>query len=142
MADSSTPPAANQTSGAARRALVMDDDALVRSALVRLLKKRGFEIDQAPDGDQAIALFESARAQARAHQVVFVDLTIPGGRGGAEVLVALRRIDAGVPVVVMSGYSADESLAAGGAVTFSAALPKPFTGQNLDEVLARVLAAR
>jgi DNA-binding NtrC family response regulator len=65
-----------------------------------------------------------------------LDLTMPM-MSGQEVLRELRRIDPRARVIVMSGYTASEAyrqLAGEAHVEF---LPKPFTIEQLREVLAR-----
>ncbi len=70
---------------------------------------------------------------------VVLDLTIPGGLGGPEVLKRLRGMDPGVRAVVASGYSAEPVLGDFRKYGFAAALEKPFGVRELGEAVARAL---
>jgi len=69
----------------AGRVLIVDDIVDNRVVLARLFQRRGFEIEQAGDGEEALRLIEQ-----RAFDVVLLDATMPG-LAGEE---ALRRIRA------------------------------------------------
>jgi DNA-binding NtrC family response regulator len=58
-----------------RRALVVDDEPSIRSALVRYLKKRGWQADEAEDG--RVALKTLGRSSAGAYGVVISDIRMP-----------------------------------------------------------------
>ena len=77
------------------RALVVDDQSFVRSAIAHSLSRLGVgEVLQASDGDEALAFLEDS---AKPVNLVFCDLHMPG-RDGIEVLRDLVRLhpDAGV----------------------------------------------
>jgi DNA-binding NtrC family response regulator len=58
-----------------RRALIVDDEPTIRSALARYLRKRGWHADEAEDGRAALTQLE--RAGADGYQVVISDLRMP-----------------------------------------------------------------
>jgi len=118
------------------RALVVDDDEIVRIASSRLLASLGFEVEKA-DGLRA-----AEERAARAHfDLALVDLAMPDG-DGVETLRALRRVHPDLPAILNSGYALDgrvqEALDAG----FAGFLQKPFTVENLSEEIERVLGPR
>ncbi|HVV88402.1 MAG TPA: EAL domain-containing protein, partial [Kofleriaceae bacterium] len=114
------------TAGAARgagvrkRALVVDDDDVLRRTVARVLDGEGFDCVEAPGGDRAMEEVERQR-----FDVVVSDVNMPGG-GGLELLRAIRRVDLDVPVVLITGAPTVEAAAA--AVQFGAFryLSKPF----------------
>jgi PAS domain S-box-containing protein len=124
------PSPAPRVAGAPRgRVLLVDDDALVRRAVGRLLAKDGWVVDEAREGGEALARV-AERADYRA---VVLDLNMEGVSGEA-VLAELRRRRPSLPVVVLSGYvEAIERLKGAAAV-----LHKPATDRDLLEALARV----
>ena len=65
-----------------------------------------------------------------------MDLTIPGGMGGAEAIKELLALDPAAKVVVSSGYSGDNLMADYKALGFRAALVKPYRYEDLADVLA------
>jgi len=115
------------------RILVADDDPVTLRFLVALLRREGFEVLDAEDGQRAIEL-------ARAHRpdLVVTDLLMPY-RDGYEVLRALREDEAlrSTPVIVLSMKDREEDIVRGfteGAVDW---VVKPFQPR---ELLARIRA--
>ena len=109
------------------RMLVVDDDEIFRTRLVRALSHRGLETFSAHDAD-------SGEAAARRHEPdwVTVDLRMPG-RGGLELVRSLVEIDSQMRIVVLTGYgtiaTAVEAVRAGAADY----LTKPV---DTDQILA------
>jgi PAS domain S-box-containing protein len=83
---------------AARRVLVVDDDADVRQRVRGMLEWEGWEVDEAVDGQDALD-----RLAERHPGLILLDLVMPGV-DGFEFLTALRRREGGrsVPVVVLT----------------------------------------
>ena len=79
------------------RMLVVDDHAIVRSGVRRLLAlKPGVELSEAASGEEAVALVSGT-----AFQLVILDLNLPG-LGGLELLRRLLKIAPRLPVLVFS----------------------------------------
>ncbi len=81
-----------------RTLLVVDDDDTFRSRLARAFRRRGFEVGEARDGDEALAL-----ARAESPELAVIDLRLPSS-SGLEILRGLKAIDAATRVVVLTGY--------------------------------------
>jgi CheY-like chemotaxis protein len=111
--------------------LVIDDDGDVRGLLKRLLEHIGLETVMADNGLAGIKLFRTHAAQLR---YVLLDLTMPQLDGEA-VLRALRQLQPDVPIILMSGYSADDVLARFAGSEVSGFLHKPFTLHDLQQQL-------
>lgn len=81
------------------RILVIDDDPSVRELLIVALRKQGFEVLEAPDGETGLVL--AGRAEPG---LILLDLRLPGMDGFA-VLQALKRSPetAEIPVIAISG---------------------------------------
>ncbi len=105
----------------------------------RVLTRLGFEVTQSTEGEEAIAFYQEAMDSSDPFRLVILDLTIPGGPGGAEVLARLLKIDPGVKAVVSSGYSIDAEMAHYRELGFVGVLPKPYTVQQMTELLSRLL---
>jgi CheY-like chemotaxis protein len=127
------------TTGKKCRVLVMDDESVVRVVAGELLKELGHEAEFAEHGESAIEKYRRAKAEGRPFDVVILDLTIRGGKGGAETMRELLAIDPGVKAVVSSGYSDDEVVATYRQHGFRSFLKKPYDmkalGRMLDEVM-------
>ena len=118
------------------RILVMDDEPSIRTFLLTALTSFGHTTVATASGQEALTAFSDALDAGEPFDVVFLDLTIPGGMGGAEALVGMRELSPDTRAVVMSGYSSDPILARYEEYGFQAKLPKPFTVTSLIGVLA------
>ncbi len=120
------------------RVLVMDDEPSLRDVLKRTLNRLGSEVEVAKNGGEAIQLYEAALKTGQPFDIVFLDLTVPGGMGGKQTLVRLRELDPQVKAVVCSGYSSDPILSNYQEYGFWDVLTKPFRIEDLVKVLRRV----
>lgn len=81
------------------RVLVVDDDDLVRQTFATALRRAGFEILEARDGDDGLRAYAEAGGQI---DLVILDIIMPN-REGIETLIELRKIDRDVRVIAISG---------------------------------------
>jgi two-component system, OmpR family, KDP operon response regulator KdpE len=113
------------------RVLVVDDEPQIRRALGVNLRARGYEVDLAESGEEALEL------AARLHpDVVVLDLGLPG-IGGVEVIEGLRGWSQ-VPVIVLSVRDAEADKVAALDAGADDYVTKPF---GMDELLARLRAS-
>ena len=113
------------------RVLVVDDEPQILRALGINLRARGYDVDLAPDGEQALTL-----AASHHPDVVVLDLGLPG-IDGVDVIRGLRGWST-VPIVVLSvrdGEPDKVSALDAGADDY---VTKPF---GMDELMARLRAA-
>lgn len=80
--------------------LVVDDEDLVRSLVVRSLREAGYRVLEASHGGAAIGLLE---LESSSVDLVICDLVMPV-LGGREIAAWMREHCAAVPVLFMSGY--------------------------------------
>jgi two-component system KDP operon response regulator KdpE len=113
------------------RVLVVDDEPQIRRALAVNLKARGYHVDQAASGEEALHL-----AAARHPDVVLLDLGLPGV-DGLDVIRGLRGWTS-VPIVVLSVREAEADKVAALDLGADDYLTKPF---GMNELLARLRAA-
>ena len=123
------------------RILVVDDEEPVRRLTSRMLSRIGYEITEAGSGEEAIARFEEARQAGRPFRVAVLDLTIPGGMGGVEILKELRRRDPDVKAIIASGYATDPVMASYREHGFVGVVTKPFRLAELARTIARAAGA-
>jgi PAS domain S-box-containing protein len=121
------------------RVLVMDDDKMVGDVVKRQLRHLGYQAEVAYDGSEAIDLYKNARENGQPFDVVLMDLTIPGGMGGAEATKRLLEIDPTLKAIVSSGYSNDPIMADFKPYGFKDCIVKPYKLQELGKTLKRVL---
>jgi len=124
------------------RILFMDDDAGVRKVTGIMLEDMGFDVLFACDGDEALELYRASLSNEHpSFDAVVMDLTVRGGKGGAEAMVELLELDPKVRAVVSSGYADAPVLADHREHGFKAAVAKPFSVVDLGRVLRRVIDA-
>ncbi|HUF35975.1 MAG TPA: response regulator [Gemmatimonadales bacterium] len=137
MSDDPTGPQEASGAPAVGIVLVVDDEPLVRRFAARVLEEHGFQIREARDGFEALALL-----QAIGPGVVCVvsDVVMPG-LDGVKLFEAVSLSYPGLPVILMSAYGPAE-LAERGITSPCAVLSKPFTPGRLIEEVRRCLAER
>lgn len=121
------------------KVLLMDDEEMVRAVVGEMIKMSGHEVEFAKDGEEAIEKYLKARESDAPFSAVIVDLNVPNGMGGREMVERLRRIDSNVKAVVSSGSPDDPVMTNFREYGFAAVIPKPFRVSDLNTAL-RLLA--
>ncbi|RPJ08485.1 MAG: response regulator [Spirochaetaceae bacterium] len=124
------------------RILLMDDVPDVRKIGGRLLETLGYEASTAADGEEAVSLYKKAMDEGMPFAAVILDITVPGGMGGAEAVKKLAMIDPGVKAIVSSGYSTDPVMSRPAEYGFCSVLKKAYTLEDMDEAIARALDSK
>lgn len=122
---------ATASTGAGPDVLVVDDEPQIREIVTRYLEKEGYTVRAAADGDQALAMLATKRAD-----LILLDLMLPG-TDGLTVLKRLRDAGDQVPVIVLSARGEESQRVAGLELGADDYLPKPASPR---EVVARVKA--
>jgi CheY-like chemotaxis protein len=115
--------------------LLVDDQAEVREVTTSILDRLGYTVITAEDGVAALTLYQQHRDVIR---LVLLDVRMPR-MDGAETLRRLRRINPTLPVVIVSGFGADNDLATIRSIGVQGVVEKPFTVSELSETMARAL---
>lgn len=120
---------AQATSLEPARVLLVEDTPLLRSAFGRLLRLSGFEVFEAGDGRDALALVESFRPQ-----VILTDLMMPN-MDGYDLIRTIHDDPAtsDVPILAITANSTEEAQCAARAAGATRVLLKPI---NLQDLLA------
>ena len=117
------------------KVLVVDDEANLRKVLAAMLRRTGYEVTVAQDGEVALAEFAKNGAN-----VVITDLVMPKV-GGMEVLKAVNASSPDVPVIIITAHgtvdSAVEAIKAG-AFDY---ITKPFDQAEIQAVIAKAAKA-
>jgi PAS domain S-box-containing protein len=121
------------------RVLLMDDEALIREVGQAMLTHLGYATEVCRDGAEAVERYRLALADGRPFDAVILDLTVPGGIGGKDVLAQIRRFHPEVRAVVSSGYSNDPILSDPLRWGFQGFLTKPYRVDDVARVLSRVV---
>jgi two-component system phosphate regulon response regulator OmpR len=111
------------------RILVVDDDARIRQMLIRYFEDNGYRVHAVSNGSAMRA--ELAKAT---YAAVFLDLVLPNGENGLELLRELRNTS-DVPVLMLTGQDDVTDKVVGLEVGADDYIAKPF---HLRELLARL----
>ena len=125
------------------RILVIDDEEGILTTIAHLLREEGHVVATAIDGAEAARLFRAA-----AYDLILTDIVMPN-RDGLETVIELHTKYPKVGIIAMSGGIAQSSFVARSKTYLELAtklgahctLAKPFTPQQLREVVADTLAA-
>lgn len=116
-----------------KKIMVVDDSALSRRTLRRILETAGYSVVEAEEGMAALELYFIEKPD-----LVFLDLVMKG-MYGLDVLAKLREMDSSASVVVASAdiqSTTREMVEAAGAHAF---INKPFTTENVLAAVNSVL---
>lgn len=123
------------------RIMIMDDDDPIREMACKMLDLFGYQVVQARDGNEALALYRKNQVEGAPIDVVIMDLTIPGGMGGKEAIAKLLEFDPQAKVIVASGYANDDVVANYRDYGFVGMISKPFLISDLRAQIAVTLSA-
>jgi CheY-like chemotaxis protein/anti-sigma regulatory factor (Ser/Thr protein kinase) len=106
--------------------LLVEDEDAVRKACRRILERAGFRVIEASDGSTALAELSD-----EPFDLLVTDVIMPGGVSGRDLANRLQDARPGLPVLFMSGYSADEIATRGILEEGISVVEKPFTTSDL-----------
>ena len=113
--------------------LIVDDQQVLRTLLVKFMKKAGLEPIEAEDGKKAIELYQATRPA-----VVLSDIMMPR-MDGLTLLNEIKKIDSSAVVILMTGYGNEDILLKalrGGAANY---FKKPFNFHEIVEVVKHLI---
>jgi len=114
--------------------LVIEDDQGIQGIIEDALTEGGFETAIAASGEEAVTLLQSDNTRYRA---LVTDIKLLGTIDGWAVAQKAREIDAGFPILYMSGAHAENWASKG--VPNSIMLTKPFAPAQLVTAISQLL---
>jgi len=114
--------------------LIVDDEKNIRLTIAKALEAFAVEIGEAGDGQEALSLIKQ-----KDYGVIILDLKLPGGMDGIEVLRQVRETRPDIHVIMISAYGTVDSAVEAmklGAVDF---IQKPFAAAEIRELVAKVM---
>jgi len=126
-------------SGGKERILLVEDEDTVRTVAAAILRRLGYEVFVANDGNQALALWDQSEGK---FDLLLTDMVMPGGIGGMQLATRLRKTDPTLKVIVMSGYN--EQIMGGETLREAgfAFLSKPFETSVLAGIIRKTLGGK
>jgi len=115
------------------RVLVADDEASIRELLSKTLALAEYDVDTAPDGRNAIE-----RLRLGHYDLLIADLKMPG-LDGLSLIREAKRLNADLPVIIITGYSTESSAIEAVNLGVAGYLTKPFRVPQVLAAAARAL---
>lgn len=115
--------------------LIVEDDDALRKLVHAALEKRGYEVLEAEDGENALNV---SKAYDGAIDLVITDVVMPN-MGGRELVNHLQPRYPQMKVLYMSGYTSNGAVRTGMLVSEINFLEKPFTAESLVRKVREVL---
>jgi len=117
--------------------LIVDDSEIIREAIENWLEPFGFEvIGRAGNGSRAIEMFSEKKPD-----IVTLDITMPE-MDGLTAMEKMLTINPGVKIIIISALAAKEVAISAIKKGASSYLVKPFTRDELEEVMKETLEDR
>lgn len=115
--------------------LVIDDNKAVVDLSSRMLRRMGFTVLAATEGQEGLAVYRGF-----SHEILFVllDVTMPG-MDGRQVMQDIRRVNPEAKILLTSGYEQEEAAADLLAQPSVAFIHKPYEMQSLSNRISELL---
>jgi DNA-binding response OmpR family regulator len=117
-----------------QKVLVIEDQEDLAELYEQALGREGYAVSKAYTGEEGVALFEDNGADA-----VVLDMTLPEMHG-VQTLQSIRRLNANVPVVVVTGETSDETRRQCERLGVQEYLAKPADYRDIMGALRRALS--
>lgn len=116
--------------------LIVDDEDIVIKGTMKILQRENYELDSAYNGSEALE-----KMKTKDYDLVITDLMMPG-MNGIEVLKKIKAEYPDVIVVMFTGYATVESAREALKLGAFDYIPKPFTPDELREVVKNAIEAK
>ncbi len=116
--------------------LLVEDEDFVRDMHTEILKNYGYKVFKASDGEEALEIFKEHKDKIR---LVLTDIVMPK-KNGWDLLQDIRKINQGIKVILISGYSqvlSDKSMLLNNNETYF--IQKPISPDNLILKIKEIL---
>jgi CheY-like chemotaxis protein len=130
------PPAPEPPPAPLATILVVEDEPGIRALVRKILRRQGYEVLEAANGQDALAL---CREQGKRVELLITDVLMPH-MGGRELVERLQTQGHNMKVLYVSGYTDDTTIHSGELPAGTAFLQKPFTLGSLLDKVKEVLA--
>lgn len=121
------------------RVLVIDDEPHVLALAIMMLQSQGFEVVGFESGSQGLEMLVDTMHTDQQINAVVLDLTMPAGLSGFDVLEQLLAISPELPVIACSGYFQEDARELCQSIGFADVLQKPYALEHLCDVVRRHL---
>lgn len=120
--------------GSNQTVLLVDDEELIREATISLLEDLGFQVKTCIDGQEALDLYRDCHEDI---DLVILDMVMPR-MSGKETFKELRRVNPSVPIIIISGFSQNESINEMVETEKCVFVQKPFQANEIVDAIKQV----
>ncbi len=117
---------------------ILDDEDYILSVLSDMLEIFGYTVVSFLDGEELLSRINEEGVNDIVKAMIF-DLTIPGGKGGKDIIEQVRSIYPSLPIFASSGYSDDNVMSSPVEYGFTDSIIKPYNISELSVKLSRKL---
>lgn len=114
------------------KVLFMDDQKLILKSTTKMLENLGYSVDSCRHGEEAIDL-----ARNKQYNIIILDLTVKNGWGGEKTVGPIQKLNPNAKIICSTGYYDSSSVSKYHKAGFHGVLSKPYTYQELSEVVAK-----
>ena len=126
------------SSGQGKTILLIDDEEMVINMIEMMLRKLGYKVLKAHNGNQGLQLFKTNKSKI---DLIISDLEMPK-MNGKEVLDKLREIDPQIKVMLSSGALTDSDEQSVIDEGFNGFLKKPYSMTTLCEKMSEAFCPK
>ncbi len=116
------------------RVLVIDDELSMRQFLDILLKKEGYVVTAASNGEEALRHLEEKK-----YAVVLMDYNMPGGIDGIALLNRIKRLSPNTQIIVITAYASTEQAIKSIEIGALDYVSKPFNVAQIRDLVRRAV---
>jgi DNA-binding NtrC family response regulator len=119
-----------------KKILIADDTKNIRNLLVLGMKSKGYKVDEAEDGEEALQKINNNE-----YDLIFLDIKMPK-ISGTKILKAMRNKNNHTDVVIMTAYGTVKNAVECTKLGTVAYIQKPFTFERLENTLKNMESAK
>jgi two-component system response regulator (stage 0 sporulation protein F) len=109
--------------------LIVEDETQVREGLATFFKRRGYEVFETDNEDEAVGLYDTHQPQ-----FVFLDIRLKNS-SGIEALKRMRRINTEPKIIMVTAIEEENLIREAKELGADDYIPKPFTVKQLEQFL-------
>ncbi len=120
------------------RVLFVDDESVIRFVTAQALRDHGFQVTEAANGDEALALFK----EPDDFDILFTDVKMPGKIDGLELASMIRHLDPDIPILIASGFALNIKRRLGTVSSPVIFIEKPYNLEKLVQTVTGLVAQK
>jgi len=117
--------------------LFIEDEKDIRDNYTKYLKRHFLNVYEAVDGEEALAIFKTHQND---FDLILTDIVMPK-MGGIDLAKSIRKIDMNIAIIFATGYDKKQAISIGNQIDQSAIISKPFSFEELSQLMQNMINA-